>query len=429
MLQPGVVRHTGCNSSPAVRRPVVRVAGKGTERPASSRLAIRVFAAAGGLISVIACGLAVPSGNLPAVEQRWVVTALSTSIGMEELINQAHASAPQRATAAHGYAATSSAGEPTDCLPSTVSASIAFENDQVVISDGRASLDCSLRDLCPTCSARRQSKPAFSLHQEQAIPLPNRDDLAVRSVSVTGGAVTVSLQHDLDFPLLRRGEIDIQVWSSGDRDTEPEKLSEFSLDRDFVGGTPVSYTHDFSQDPVTIVGAINFVVSIDAPADPGTTVDIDPSDTMQATIVVDDLAVSAAAVIIDKELEPEPHPITVDNDTVDAIVDRLTGGVAIAITFTNPFPIEVQGTFDLGEAVLLTDEQRSITVRPGTGAQPVTTTKEVTLTREQLRAFLERGIFSFGGRATTGGVVRLDTDKEIRVTISVDASFVTEPGE
>ena len=38
-----------------------------------------------------------------------------------------------------------------------------------------------------------------------------------------------------------------------------------------------------------------------------------------------------------------------------------------------------------------------MTVRPGTGAQPVTTTKEVTLTREQLRAFLERGIFSFGG--------------------------------
>ena len=219
------------------------------------------------------------------------------------------------------------------------------------------------------------------------------------------------------------------MWSGGDRDTEPEKLSEFSLDRDFVGGTPVFYTHDFSQDPVTIVGAIRFVVSVDAPADPGTTVDIDPSDTMQATIGVDDLVVRAATVIIDKELELEPRPITVDDDTVAAIVDRLKGGVEITITFTNPFPIEVQGTFDLGEAVQLTAEQQSVTVRPGTGAQPVTTTKEVTLTREQLRAFLERGIFSFGGRATTDGVVRLETDKEIRVTISVDASFVTEPEE
>ena len=320
-------------------------------------------------------------------------------------------------------------GLPTACSLSTVSASIAFENDQVVVSDGGASLDCSLRDLCPTCSTGRQSKPAFSLRQEQDVPLPNRDDLAVKSVSITGGSVTVSLRHDLDFPLLRRGEVDIQVWSSGDRDTEPEKLREFSLDRDFVGGTPVSYTHDFSQDPVTIVGAIRLVVFIDAPADPGTTVDINPSDTMQVTLEVDDLAVRAATVIIDKELEPEPQPITVDDDTVAAIVDRLKGEVAITITFTNPFPIEAQGTFDLGEAVQLTDEQRSITVRPGSGAQPVTTTKEVTLTREQLRAFLERGIFSFGGRVTTDGVVRLDTDKEIRVTISVDASLVTEPEE
>ena len=391
-------------------------------------------AATGGLVAVVACGIAVPSGDLPKVEQRWVVTALAASIGMAELINQAEALAPEPAA---DYAASSSTGpvqgesngDPTNCLPSTIDASIAVENDQVAVSAGGVTLTCSLRDLCPTCRVGRQSKPAFSLHQEHEVLLPNRDDLTVRSVSITGGSVAVSLRHDLDFPLLRRGEVDIQVWSSGDRDTEPEKLREFSLARDFVGGIPVVYAHDFSQNPVTIVGGIRLVVSVDAPADPGVTVEVDPSDTMQVQIDIDDLVVSAAGVIIDKELETEPVPIAVDDDTVDAILDRLRGGVAITIAFTNPFPIEVQGIFDLGEAVPLTEEQRSITVRPGTSAQPVTTTKEVTLTREQLRAFLERGIFSFGGRATTDGVVRLDTDKEIRVTISVDASFVTEPEE
>ena len=34
-------------------------------------------AATVGLVAVVACGIAVPSGDLPKVEQRWVVTALA----------------------------------------------------------------------------------------------------------------------------------------------------------------------------------------------------------------------------------------------------------------------------------------------------------------------------------------------------------------
>ena len=171
------------------------------------------------------------------------------------------------------------------------------------------------------------------------------------------------------------------------------------------------------------------VVNVDAPADPATTVDIDLSEILQVTININKLTVSAAGVIIDKELKPDPIPITVDDGTVSEIVDRVRGGIAITITLTNPFPIEVRGTFDLGAAVQLSDEQKSITVRPATGGQPVITRKEVSLTREQLRAFLERGVFSFEGRVSADDVVRLETDKEIRVAISVDVSLVTEPEE
>ena len=60
-------------------------------------------------------------------------------------------------------------------------------------------------------------------------------------------------------------------------------------------------------------------------------------------------------------------------------------------------------------------------------AEPKTTTKTLTITREELQAFLERGQFSFRGNAATGGVVTLDTDQEIRVRITVDVSLVTEP--
>ena len=77
------------------------------------------------------------------------------------------------------------------------------------------------------------------------------------------------------------------------------------------------------------------------------------------TIDIDDLVVSAAAVIIDKELETRassPSPSTTTRSPT--IVGRLKGDVEITITFTNPFPIEVRGTFDLGDAVQLTAEQQ-----------------------------------------------------------------------
>ena len=403
----------------------------GSKRNGKTRLLI----AGTAVMVVAACGLAVPSGDLPKVEQRWIVTALETTIDIGDLIDRTQAPATQPALHAHASVTSGarvrpdSNGAAAACSHSSVDATIAFEDGQVVVSDGRATLECSLRDLCPSCRAGRQGKPAFVLHQVEDVPLPDRDDLAVKSVSVTGGSVEVSLRHDFDFVLLRPGEVSVEVWSKGDGGTAPEKLSEFSLDRDFVGGTPVSFSRDFGRDPATIVGGLRLVVDVDAPADPDTTVDLDLSDTMQATISVEGLTVSTVGVLVDKELEPDPQPITVDEGAVSEIVDRVSGELAIIITLVNPFPIEVSGAFDLGEAVRLTNQQRSITVPAATGEQPVETRKEVRLTREQLRAFLERGVFSFGGRVTTDDVVRLDTDKEIRVTISVDVSLLTEPEE
>lgn len=407
----------------------------GAYRNGMTRLLIA--AAAGGGMVVVACGLAVPTGDLPKVEQRWVVTALETTIDVGDLIDRTQAPATPTVpdARAHAFAMSGararrdSNGVAAACSHSSVDATIAFEDGQVVVSDGRATLECSLRDLCPNCSAGRQSEPAFALRQTEDVPLPDHDDVAVKSVRVTGGSVEVSLEHDFSFVLLRPGEVDVEVWSKGDGETAPEKLLQFSLNRDFVGGTPVSFSHDFGRNPATIVGGVRLVVDVDAPADPDATVDLDLSDTMRAVISVDGLRVSAVGVLIDKELELDPEPITVDEGAVSEIVGRVSGEMGITISLVNPFPIAVRGTFDLGSAVQLTPEQRSITVRPATGEQPVTTTKDVTLTREQLQAFLERGIFSFGGRVTTDDVVRLDTDKEIRVTISVDVSLLTEPEE
>ena len=393
-------------------------------------------AAAGCVMALAACSLAIPSGDLPKVEHRWVVTALDSRIGMDELINpgQQPSSVTSVVVAGSsmesggGVRRKSSNGEATDsCQASNVSADIASRNDEVVVNVGRTTLECSLRDLCPTCSAGRQGKPALRIEREDTFRLPDRDDLQVESVSVTGGTVVISLAHDLDFVPLRQGEFDVEVWSVGDKKNPATKLATFSLDRDLVGSPPVTYEHDFSRSPTTVAGGLRLVVDIDAAADPSTTVDIDLSETIRVTTEVKDVTVSAATVRIDKEFETDGQPINVDDDTVSEIIDRITGDTTIIITFTNPFPIQVEGTLDLGEAVQLTDEEMRLSVRPGTSDRPVDTRKELTLTRAELQTFLEQGEFSFMGRVSTDDAVTLDTDQTIRIRIAIDVSLVTEP--
>ena len=384
-------------------------------------------------MAVAACSLAIPGGDVPKVEHRWVVTPLEVSIGMDELINQGRRSsnaAAARAPAASGHIVRSvnaSNGDAADsCAFPTVDATIASRDDQVVVDVPRTTLECSLRVLCRGCSGGRQAKPALTLARRDTVPLPDRSDLSVESISVTAGTVEISLEHDLDFVPLRQGEFAIEVWSAGDTDSEPSKLTEFSLDRDLVGGTPISYTHDFGRDPATVVGGIELVVDIDAPAR-SDTVNVDLNRALRVTAEVRGLTVSAAAVRIDKPIEIDPEPVNADDETVSEIIDRITGTTTITITLTNPFPIEVQGTIDLGEAVPLTDAEKWITVAPGTRDEPVITTKRLTVTREQLQAFLARGRFSIAGRVSTDGVATLDTDQEIRVRVTVDVSVASEP--
>ncbi len=131
-------------------------------------------------------------------------------------------------------------------------------------------------------------------------------------------------------------------------------------------------------------------------------------------------------LIDDKPIEIA-EPVNVDDDTVSEIVDRVTGPTTITVTLTNPFPIEVRGTMDLGDTVPLTTAERSVTVAAGTRDEPETTVKTLTITPEELQAFLERGQFSFNGNAVTDGVRTLDPDQEIRVRVTVDVSVASEP--
>ena len=224
----------------------------------TSRLLLAVAAGA-VLVVAAACTLAIPSGKLPRVEQRWVVTPLRASIGMDELINQGQAlsnATAVRRSLAPGAAVPGGSG----CSHSEGEVSIRSRNDEVVVNLGRTTLSCSLRALCPGCTSGRQPKPAFTHRTSEDVPLPNRSDLEVKSVRVIGGTVDLSLQHDLDFVPLGKGDLAVEVWSIGDQDTAPEELLAFSLDRDFVGGTPIRYTHHFSSHPVTVVGGVRLVL-------------------------------------------------------------------------------------------------------------------------------------------------------------------------
>ena len=388
------------------------------------------FCGAAAALVVAACSLAIPGGDVPKIEQRWVLTPLDVSIGMDELINPnqgllpnvaaAHAPAAFAGTVRSEDAANAEAAD--SCAFPNVSATMESKDDHVVVNVPRTTLECSVRDLCPDCSEGPQTRPAFKLARRDTFPLPDSSDLSVKSVNVTAGTVEISLEPDLDFVPLKQGEFEIEIRSVG----STEVLAEFSLDRDLVGGTPVSYKHDFARNPATVVGGIELVVTVDAPAG-SDIVNVDLSKKIRVAAEVEDLTVSAAVVLIDKPIEIDPQPIDVDDDTVSEIVDRVTGTTTVTITLTNPLPIEMQGTIDLGDGVPLTAAEQSVAVASGTPDEPKTTTKTLTITREELQAFLERGQFSFSGNAATGGVVTLDTDQEIRVRITVDVSLVTEP--
>ena len=107
----------------------------------------RLLVAAGGVMIVVACGLAIPSGDprdRPKVEQRWVVTVLETTIDMGDLINRTQAAATPRKLDRQAHAPVASNtpvrwdsnGAAAGCSSSDVDATIAFENDQVVVDDG-----------------------------------------------------------------------------------------------------------------------------------------------------------------------------------------------------------------------------------------------------------------------------------------------------
>ena len=389
-------------------------------------------AAAGSVLAVAGCPVAIPSANLPRLEQRWGITALETTIGMDELINRNSASsngAGARSSVAIGeatWSGSSHGGTSDSCSATSVDASFTSKNNVVVVNVAPTTLECSLRALCASCVAGSQPKPEFMLDTTKTFSLPDQADLAVESAMVTGGTVTVSLAHGLDFVPLKQSEVEIAVWSIGDAERNAEKLAAFSLEQELVGGTPVSYEHDFSQNPATIVGGVRLEITIDSPADPTTTVNVDLDNTIRVTTEVDALTVSAAGVRVDKEVAADPQSISLDEETTSEIVDRVKGDITITITFINPFPVKVQGTIDLGTAVRLTEEERSVTIKPGTSAKPVTTSKAVTITDEELQAFLKRGVYSFAGRVLSDGVVTLDTDAEILVRIAVDLSLVTE---
>ena len=391
------------------------------------------FCGAVAAVAVAACSLAIPGDDVPKVEQRWVLTPLDISIGMDELINPnqgllsnvAAAHAPAAFTTVQSEDAANAEAVDACAFPN-VSATMESKDDHVVVNVPRTTLECSVRDLCPDCSGGSQTRPAFTLKRQDTFSLPDSSDLSVKSINVTSGTVEISLEHDLDFVPLKQGEFKIEVRSVGSTEGGPEKLAGFSLDRALVGPTPVSYTHDFARNPATVVGGIELVVDVDAPAG-SDIVNVDLSKKIQVAAEVKDLTVSAAAVRIDKPIEIDPEPISVDDDTVSEIVERVTGMTTVTVTFTNPFPIEVRGTIDLGDAVQLTTDEQSVKIDSGTRGKPQTTAKTLKITPEALQAFLERGQFSFRGNAETGGVVTLDTDQEIRVRITVDVSLVTEP--
>ena len=114
----------------------------------------------------------------------------------------------------------------------------------------------TLAELCPTCSVGQPL--VLDTVQQRNWTLPEE----VVSVRISGGTVTLTLDHDLDYTPLRAGELVIVAVSTGAGAVQEPELLRWELQQDLDSGSPVTFSHDFGGNPVTVSGGLRLQFSI-----------------------------------------------------------------------------------------------------------------------------------------------------------------------
>ena len=382
------------------------------------RVAALLLAAAAGGMLVAGCDI--PTAP-PIVEQRWALLAAETTLGVEDLLPAGaislgvEDSVPDGGSRlpAPGRAARESSA--VSCAPAAAAGEVVSGEGSITVSAAPICVAWTLAELCPACSVGQPL--VLDTVRQRSWTLPEE----VVSARISGGQVTLTLDHDLDFTPLRANELQIVAVSTGAGAVQQQELLlRWVLQEDLEPGTAVTFSHDFGGSPVTVSGGLRLQFTLATGAGGSGQPVTDLGRVIRARAEVRSVTIDSAVVRVDDlDLDGEPQQFDLgEQDEVDELVKRIQVGSATA-TISNDFPVGVSGTFTLG------DTTRTIAVEPG-----ATTEVTISYTREELRELLSGPVtYSWTGAVTNAGEHRFDASMRITIRVRIDITLRTEPEE
>ena len=375
-------------------------------------------AAAGGML-IAGCDILTAP---PIVEQRWALVAAETTLGVEDLLPAGAISlgvedsvpAGGSRLPAPGRAAQESSA--VSCAPPAAAGEVVSGEGSITVSAAPICVAWTLAELCPACSVGQPL--VLDTVRQRSWTLPEE----LVSARISGGQLTLTLDHDLDFTPLRANELEIVAVSTGAGAGagQEQELLRWVLQEDLEPGTAVTFSHDFGGSPVTVSGGLRLQFTLATGAGGSGQPVTDLGRVIRARAEVRSVTIDSAVVRVDDlDLDGEPQQFDLgEQDEVDELVKRIQVGSATA-PIVSQFPVGVSGTFTLG------DTTRTIAVEPA-----ATTEVTISYTREELRELLSGPVtYSWTGAVTNAGEHRFDASMRIIIRVRLDITLRTEPEE
>lgn len=334
---------------------------------------------AGGLAFA---GCEIPT-DAPILEQRWIIPAERTTIGVDEL------------------------------LPTGVTVS----GSNFDVSVDPFSISRALGDVCPGCAAVNglvAPKPAFTATFSVTESLP----ADVSGVGIASGSIQITIQNGFGFDPIRpaggnTGTITVTLTDG----PGGAQIGEITLDGATDALSPGSQlTRTMTLATSDISSTLNADVTVNSPS--GDAVMIDTSEELDVSATVTSLLVSSATVdVADRDVSLDPVALDVEDIDVQ-ITDRIQSG-SIILDITNPFGVGVGGQLTIDQP----GQRISKTFTVGEGA---TSTVTLSYTGDELRSFLGKPDVTLTGDGTvssSAGAVTVTPDQEMTIDGKIDLTI------
>ena len=338
-----------------------------------------------------------------------LLPAGAISLGVEDSVPAGGSRLPAPGRAAQESSAVS-------CAPPAAAGEVVSGEGSITVSAAPICVAWTLAELCPACSVGQPL--VLDTVRQRSWTLPEE----LVSARISGGQLTLTLDHDLDFTPLRANELEIVAVSTGAGAGagQEQELLRWVLQEDLEPGTAVTFSHDFGGSPVTVSGGLRLQFTLATGAGGSGQPVTDLGRVIRARAEVRSVTIDSAVVRVDDlDLDGEPQQFDLgEQDEVDELVKRIQVGSATA-PIVSQFPVGVSGTFTLG------DTTRTIAVEPA-----ATTEVTISYTREELRELLSGPVtYSWTGAVTNAGEHRFDASMRIIIRVRLDITLRTEPEE